>query len=342
MRQSGQLRSVQSVRQGGVMLSADGAGTIRMASAADFPADGGTFTVGTDATVYSYTSTGEDDQSELLLGATWPTAPTTTETWLNVAPPAWEMWAEVEIAGAEGALSCIVPHFLRPLLVEGTRSEDDREGVWVERVGQAWQVVDIIGRKAEVQPGGIAPGAVTVENLDSSVPVGGGSSALVGAGRPDQPGSMNTELAAKVAAAPTGTVFISTTKSQGVTAWIRTYTSATTSAKDWTVLDGDTGWVTVTPYNGWTGTLKVRRLNQVALVRGENLVPATATTDRAGDLPAGFHPGVTETFGINAGFTASLSSAGRLTLPPYTDKTPRYFNLVTTGFMTNGNWPLTF
>ena len=62
---------------------------------------------------------------------------------------------------------------------------------------------------------------------------------IVGVGRPDVSGSMSSAIAARVAAAPVGSEFISTDGPQGAWRWQKT-------TAGWTVTLGDTGWFSLT------------------------------------------------------------------------------------------------
>ena len=64
---------------------------------------------------------------------------------------------------------------------------------------------------------------------------------IVAAGRPDVSGSMSTDIAARVAAAPVGCEFVSTDGPQGAWRWQRIAATGT-ATKDWVVTVGDTGW----------------------------------------------------------------------------------------------------
>lgn len=152
----GTVTSVQSVRRGGVALSWVGTDLV-LVEGSDFPAEGGTVTVaGVTGTVgYSAATLNADGTTTLTMGRDAGADAFTAERRVDTEPPQWDVWAEVEIAGASGALQCLVPHNLRPLLADGAASLP----VTVERVGESWQVVDVLGRKGQVQPDGLSPEA---------------------------------------------------------------------------------------------------------------------------------------------------------------------------------------
>ena len=165
MRMQGTLLLVQSERRGSSLRSWSGT-VLTVDSGADFADEGGSFTVAEDPTVYTYTGVtrSDVDESAVLLGVP---SRTVGVGFVGVHPPQVDVWAEVEVAGAAGAVQAVVPHSLRPLLADGTHGPS----VTIERVGEVWQVADVHGEKAEVQEGGIAPGAVSLANLDGDTQV---------------------------------------------------------------------------------------------------------------------------------------------------------------------------
>lgn len=56
------------------------------------------------------------------------------------------------------------------------------------------------------------------------------------------------------------------------------------------MVSGDTGWRNVTPANGWSGLLFIRRLGNVVDLRIEGINPVTATSPILYTFPAGFNP----------------------------------------------------
>lgn len=68
-----------------------------------------------------------------------------------VHTPLWDVWAEVEVSGAAGAVQALVPHSMRPVLQSGIRDEASRETVQIERVGEQWVVADVAGQKPVIE-----------------------------------------------------------------------------------------------------------------------------------------------------------------------------------------------
>lgn len=53
----------------------------------------------------------------------------------------------------------------------------------------------------------------------------------------------------------------------------------------------DTGWRLIAPDNGWTGTLRIRRIGPLVFVRAKGLNGAAAANGNVVTLPTGFTPG---------------------------------------------------
>ncbi|SKF61449.1 Uncharacterised protein [Mycobacteroides abscessus subsp. abscessus] len=145
----GTLLLVQSERRGSSLRSWLGT-VLTVDSGADFADEGGSFTVAEDPTVYTYTgvSRSDVDESAELLGVQ---SRTVTFGFVAVHPEQVDVWAEVEVAGAAGAVQALVPHELRPLLADGAHGMS----VTIERVGEVWQVADVLGQRAEIESGAI-------------------------------------------------------------------------------------------------------------------------------------------------------------------------------------------
>lgn len=123
---------------------------------------------------------------------------------------------------------------------------------------------------------------------------------IVGAGRPDIPATMTTEVAALVAAATSGAKFRSTDGPQGAWEWQKRGTT-------WVVTDGDTGYLDITPLvvSGWSAPSvgKIRRIGAVVYVVLKDVAHATDNTDATSlllTLPSGFTPITTTTFASSA------------------------------------------
>lgn len=145
----GTVTSVQSVRRGGVALSWVGTALV-VAEGSDFAAEGGTVSIPgvVDAVDYVAATLAEDGSATLTTARAATVAEEiTTETRVDTEPPQWDVWAEVDIPGASGALQCLVPHALRPLLTPGSAGQI----VSVERVGESWQVLDVAGQAPEIE-----------------------------------------------------------------------------------------------------------------------------------------------------------------------------------------------
>lgn len=149
----GTLLLVQSERRGTVALSWAGT-TLTVQDGSDFPADGGQFSIDGDPTIRAYAAMVRGDSSDVLTTVEPAGAAAFTSdrrVWLE--PAAWDVWAEVEIPGSDGALQALVPHALRAQLADGTHPGVE---VAVERVGEVWQVANVLGQRAEIESGAVA------------------------------------------------------------------------------------------------------------------------------------------------------------------------------------------
>lgn len=87
--------------------------------------------------------------------------------------------------------------------------------------------------------------------------------------------------------APVGSIYTDSAATNGAIRWVK---SSGTGSTGWSVEHGDTGWRELTPINGWTGSLYVRRVNGTVFYRGV-LNAAAATNGNAWDIPIGFRIG---------------------------------------------------
>ncbi len=162
--QVGTVTAVQSVRRGVIATSWVGT-QMSVVNAADLDREGGTLSPDDGATLYGYTSV-VDGASELdpdvvtmadEAPADWPVEtvdPDTGETIpaevrLDVWPERLDVTAMVDLGDGE-TVPCVVPHALRPLLVDGVREDGAGETVRIQRVDMEWQVADVLGRRAQL------------------------------------------------------------------------------------------------------------------------------------------------------------------------------------------------
>ncbi|WP_157156267.1 hypothetical protein [Diaminobutyricimonas sp. LJ205] len=91
-----------------------------------------------------------------------------------------------------------------------------------------------------------------------------------------------------VVTAAVGTLYVDTAKTLGAHIWRK---DAGTGNTGWIVVNGDTGWrnLDATLVNGWTGTLRLRRINYQVQVQG-TLTATTATARQLSAVTAGFLP----------------------------------------------------
>lgn len=114
-----------------------------------------------------------------------------------------------------------------------------------------------------------------------------------------------------VVSAPVGSIYIDTAVTNGASSWIK---KSGTGNTGWQVLEGDTGWRDITVLAGsWTGTFKVRRLNNIVNVRSmfdNDGINGTAATQNSFYAPtSGFRMSIVGNDAISA------ASSNRL-LPP--------------------------
>ena len=146
----GQVRIVVTTRQGGVGIAWED-NTLTVDNAADFPTDGGQFTLEGSDTVYTYTEAidgeTEDDPDILVTVESAPSPLPGDELGqfrINVWPEAVTSVAEVVLPDAiEDTVPCTIPHSLKPYLPDGIREAHEQEVVLVGQRDMSWVVVDI-------------------------------------------------------------------------------------------------------------------------------------------------------------------------------------------------------
>lgn len=146
----GQVRIVVTTRQGGVGITWED-NTLTVDNAADFPTDGGQFTLEGSDTVYTYTEAidGEtEDDPDILVTVEPAPSPLPGDELgqfrINVWPEAVTSVAEVVLPDAiEDTVPCIIPHSLKSYLPDGIRESHEQEVVLVGQRDMSWVVVDI-------------------------------------------------------------------------------------------------------------------------------------------------------------------------------------------------------
>jgi hypothetical protein len=167
MQQVGTVLDVESERRGVVATSWTGV-TMTVTNAADLDREGGLLSVDRldGATLYQYvavTDGATDDAPDTVTMATaapgdWPVDTTDPDTGdivpaevrLDVWPELLDVVAVVDLGDGE-TVPCIVPHSLRPLLVDGVRDPGTGETVQLDRVAGVWTVSDVLSRRPEIQ-----------------------------------------------------------------------------------------------------------------------------------------------------------------------------------------------
>jgi uncharacterized RmlC-like cupin family protein len=173
--QVGTVTAVQSERRG--VIATEWTGTaLTVVNAADLDREGGTLSPDDGQTLYAYTSV-TDGASELdpdvvtmadTAPADWPTDTTDPDTGdvipaevaLDVWPERLDVTAMVDLGDGE-TVPCVVPHSLRPLLVDGVREDGAGETVTATRVSGVWTVADVPGKRAVIEGTTIATPSLT-------------------------------------------------------------------------------------------------------------------------------------------------------------------------------------
>jgi hypothetical protein len=173
--QVGTVTAVQSERRG-VIATAWVGTSMSVVNAADLDREGGDLSPDDGQTLYAYTGV-TDGASELDPDVVtmadeapdgWPVEtvdPDTGETIpaevrLDCWPERLDVTAMVDLGDGE-TVPCVVPHSLRPLLVDGVREDGARETVTATRVSGVWTVADVPGKRAVIEGTTIATPSLT-------------------------------------------------------------------------------------------------------------------------------------------------------------------------------------
>lgn len=169
------------------------------------------------------------------------------------------------------------------------------------------------------------------------------ASTIVGAGRPDIPATMTSDVAALVNAATSGAVFRSTDGPQGAWEWRKRGTT-------WRLVDGDTGWRNITalvPGGVTSGTATLRREGNRVWLDFNDLTPASTsgTFWSWALIPAGFQADINYRYAplslvssTDAAGPARLSAGSYLVVYRYNNGT-RIKGLIS--WPTNQSYPAT-
>lgn len=148
MRTFGRVREVSSEVARAIATGATGT-EVTVSDSADFPKDGGRFTVGDSlATIYSYemVTDGYTEFDPDILGGVSPALSVGPEELeLRLYPNSTVTRAQVEIDGFPTPLPAVVPYSMLAQLPEGARGDGVAESVELELRGSVWHVKDVIG-----------------------------------------------------------------------------------------------------------------------------------------------------------------------------------------------------
>lgn len=163
--QVGTVTAVQSERRGVIATSWVGT-VLTVVNAADLDREGGLLSPDDGQTTYAYTGVTDgatDDGPDTVTMATdapaeWPTDTTDPETGdvipaevrLDVWPERLDVVAMVDLGDGE-TIPAVVPHALRPLLVDGVRETGAGESVQLARVAGVWTISDVPGKRAAIE-----------------------------------------------------------------------------------------------------------------------------------------------------------------------------------------------
>ena len=155
MRTFGRVREVSSEVARAIATGAMGA-AVTVSDSADFPKDGGQFTVGDSlATIYSYEMVADGDTEfdpDILGGVSPALSVGSEELELRLYPNSTVTRAQVEIDGFPAPLPAVVPYSMLAQLPEGARSDGVAESVELELRGSVWHVKDVIGEVPRIAP----------------------------------------------------------------------------------------------------------------------------------------------------------------------------------------------
>lgn len=168
----------------------------------------------------------------------------------------------------------------------------------------------LIGSYLQVQR---STGRFTIYNT------GAGAGLRLGSGGPEiMSGTGSPE---GVVTAPVGSIWFQTDSTVGVSHWRK---ASGTGNTGWVVMAGDTGWrdVSADILNGWTGTVKLRRVNERVMVQALAMNADAATNVAYLSLPTGFvadtsdgYVGSAYNTSTNATLYHIIGSTGALRLP---------------------------
>lgn len=173
--QVGTVTAVQSERRG--VIATSWVGTVMsVVNAADLDREGGLLSPDDGQTTYAYTGVTDgatDDAPDTVTMADaapdgWPTDTTDPETGdvipaevrLDCWPERLDVTAMVDLGDGE-TIPAVVPHALRPLLVDGDRETGAGETVQLARVAGVWTISDVPGRRAVIEGTTIATPSLT-------------------------------------------------------------------------------------------------------------------------------------------------------------------------------------
>ena len=170
MRTFGRVREVSSEVARAIATGATGA-AVTVSDSADFPKDGGQFTVGDSLeTIYSYETVTDGDTEfdpDTIGGVSPALSVGSEELELRLYPNSTVTRAQVEIDGFPAPLSAVVPYSMLAQLPEGARGDGMAESVELELRGSVWHVKDVIGEVPQ-----IAQDSVQIINPATGVPSG--------------------------------------------------------------------------------------------------------------------------------------------------------------------------
>ncbi|WP_158514119.1 hypothetical protein [Acidipropionibacterium acidipropionici] len=166
---------MQSMRRGVIATGWTGH-DMTVVNSADLDREGGDLSPDDGQTLYAYSAVTDGasdlDPDVVTMAAVapggWPVEtvdPDTGETIpaevrLDVWPERLDVTAMVDLGDGE-TVPCVVPHSLRPLLVDGVREDGAGETVTATRVSGVWTVADVPGKRAVIEGTTIATPSLT-------------------------------------------------------------------------------------------------------------------------------------------------------------------------------------
>lgn len=196
MRTFGRVREVSSEVARAIATGATGA-AVTVSDSADFPKDGGQFTVGgSPETIYSYETVTDGDTEfdpDTIGGVSPALSVGSEELELRLYPNSTVTRAQVEIDGFPTPLPAVVPYSMLAQLPEGARGDGVAESVELELRGSVWHVKDVIGEVPRIAQDHVV-GAIEGKDIYSpsaesypQVHVGGGLLEVIRATPDDGP-----------------------------------------------------------------------------------------------------------------------------------------------------------